>query len=404
MDKGVAVARALILLLVLAGALAAQRRQLDEAWDRLAKGDRAGAVQVLQQVLKAYPASADAHLMLGSLYAEDGKPTEALTLLRKGVKLAPQSADAHYALAEALKNFGEFTDARTELQQAVKLNPRFAQARVDLGVALLQSNDFTQAAEQLDQAIALLGKGPDSAYPRYLRAKVYAEHTETQKAAALLEEAVAIQPRFAEAWSDLGMARKTLLDENGALAAFRRSVAIDPENAIAQLRLGSELLRQGQAHEAVAPLQAADRLKPNDQATLNSLMLALRQDGQVEESKAVKERLSAVLHAIDVESQNAFNALRLNNEGAELEKAGKLTEACAKYKAAVTLDPTHVGIRVNYAVAALRLGQWAEGLAQLREALKRAPGDPKITAALNDALEQAPAEFGGKGKAKPARR
>lgn len=390
--------REFLAILLLAHLAFAQRGPLDKAWELIAKGDRAGAVQVLETILKSTPGNADAHLMLGSLFAEDGKPTPALEHLHAGVKLAPRSADAHYALGEALKNFGEAEPARAEFQQAVALNPDFAQARVDLGLALLEVNDFKSAAVHLDKAIALLGRTPDSAYPRYLRAKIHAEHVEMQRAAALLQEAIAVQPQFAEAWSDLGWARKAMLDEPGALAAFERSVQIDPENAIAQLRLGSELLRQGRPKEAVHHLQAADRLKPNDQATLNSLMLALRQDGQLEEAKLAKQRLTDVLHAIDVESQNAFNALRLNNNGAELEKGGKLLEAFEKYRAALALDPSHVGIRVNYAVAALRLGHWADGLTQLREALKRAPGDPKISAVLNDALDQAPVEFGGRGK------
>lgn len=392
----------LLSLLAFSTLLLAQRQPLDQAWDLIAKGDRAGAARLLESILKTTPTNADAHLMLGSLLAEDGKPTEALSHLRQGVKLRPQSAEAHHALGEALKNFGQAEPARVEFQQAVTLNPNFAQARIDLGLVLLEASDFKTAAIHLDKAILLLGRKPDSAFPRYLRAKIHAENTETQKAAALLQDAVALQPQFAEAWSDLGQARKTLLDEPGALAAFEKSVAIDPENAIAQLRLGSEYLRQGRPHEAVPHLQQADRLKPNDQATLNSLQLALRQDGQPEEAQRVKQRLTEVLHAIDKESQNAFNALRLNNEGAELEKSGQLAEAAKKYEAAVSLDPTHVGIRVNYAVAILRLGRWAEGLAQLREALKQAPGDPKITAALNDALDQAPVEFGGKGKPRPA--
>ena len=47
----------------------------------------------------------------------------------------------------------------------------------------------------------------------------------------------------------------------------------------------------------------------------------------------------------------------------------------------------------------LRLGQWKEGLEQLREAARRDPENALVRTALNDALEQAPVEFGGKGKA-----
>lgn len=61
-----------------------------------------------------------------------------------------------------------------------------------------------------------------------------------------------------------------------------------------------------------------------------------------------------------------------------------------KYRAAVGLLPDHTGIRVNYAVALLRLGQWQQGLAKLREAVRREPGNALWKAALDDALRQGP--------------
>ena len=270
-------------------------------------------------------------------------------------------------------------------------------------MCLLEANEFKTAAGHLDRAIQLLAGSPDAAYPKYLRAKIHTEQGDTEKAAAELNGAVALRPDFAEAWSDLGVARRTLLDDAGALLAFQKSVAADAENAVAQYRLGAEYLRQGQPHPAVEHLRAAYRLNPADQSTLNSLQLALRQDGQLEEARKIREKLGEVLREIDRESQSAFAALRLNNEGAALEKAGDLQSAWEKYRAAVALDPTHIGIRVNFGVAALRLGRWAEGLAELREALRREPRNAAVQAALDDALEQAPVEFGGKGRAKAPR-
>jgi predicted Zn-dependent protease len=94
--------------------------------------------------------------------------------------------------------------------------------------------------------------------------------------------------------------------------------------------------------------------------------------------------------------------VRLNNEGAALENAGSLREAVEKYRRASELDPEHNGIRVNLAAALLRLGQWKEGLAQLRDAASREPNNAVLKAALDDALKQAPVEFGGRGKSRTA--
>ena len=378
--------------LMVAGFLLAQRAPVDEAWDLLANGQRGQAVLVLRRIVSANPRDAEARLMLGSILAEEGNRSESLEQLEEAVRLRPRSAQAHHALGEALRRFGEAPAAREAFEKAVVLDPRFAQAQADLGLALLEAGEPSAAAEHLDQAILIFGRDPDSAYARYLRAKIHAECGEVDQATAQLTAAVSLQPDFAEAWSDLGQAKKTRLDDAGALAAFEQSVKADPANAVSQYRLGSEYLRQKKVSLAVLHLRGAYRLDPRNQSTLYSLQLALRQDGQLEQAARIKEELTALLREIDRESQSAFVALRLNNEGAVREKAGDLPGALEKYRGALALDPEHVGIRLNFAAALIRLGRWKEGLSELREALRRDPGNTQIQTALENALKQAPPE------------
>jgi len=165
---------------------------------------------------------------------------------------------------------------------------------------------------------------------------------------------------------------------------------LKPTDAVAQYRLGAEYLRQDKAHLAVEHLQQAYQANPDDQSTLNSLQMALREDGQPEQAAAIKRKLSELLRKRDEVNQNRLKAVQLNNEGAALQKEGNLAGALEKYRAASILDPKHVGIRVNYAVALLRLGHWTEGLTELHDALIQDPGNAELRTALNDALRQAP--------------
>jgi tetratricopeptide (TPR) repeat protein len=395
-----------LIALICAGLLPAQRTEVESAWDLVAQGKRQEAVRVLIQLIKTNPGNGDAHLLLGSILTEEGKPADAIRHLSEAVRLLPKSAMAHNALGEAFNSAGDLKQARGAFEKAVTLDPKLAQAHANLGHVLIQQGESSEAAEHLDRAIALMGQAPDAGFPLYLRAKIYTEESEPEKAAEALKQAVTLQPDFAEAWSDLGQARKTLLDDDGALAAFQHAMELDPENAISQYRLGAEYLRRGNAHEAVNHLQESFRLDPRNQSTLNSLQLALRQDGQIEEAARIKEKLTEILKGIDKESQDSFSAVRLNNEGAALEKTGNLIGAAEKYRGALTLDPEHVGIRVNLGVALLRLGRWKEGLAELREASRRDPDNAQVKRALDDALDQAPVEFGGRGKksAPPAKK
>ena len=281
---------------------------------------------------------------------------------------------------------GQRDEAIRVLHQTLDANPQNADARVLLGLALIESGDYAAARAQLDYALRTLGHRPDAAYALYLRAKADTALDQVRTARTDLQQAVSIQPRFAEAWSDLGEARKTLLDEAGALAAFEKAVQCAPNDPVAQTRVGSELLDQGRARDALPHLDQAARLDPENQSALYNLQRALGEDGHPRQAQAVRQALAELLRKKDREAQNAFAAIQLNDQGAALEKAGKLREALEKYREAVNLDPEHAGIRVNYAAALLHLGQWKEGVRELREASRLDPDNLAIKKALEEVL------------------
>lgn len=381
--------RTVAILLLFAATLAAQRPPVETAWDLIAKGRRSEAVGLLRQMIKTDPRYVEARLLLGSILMEDGDRSGAIEQLSEAVRLQPKSAEAHNALGEAYTAFGDPKSARPEFEKALAVDPAFAQAHVDLGALLLDEGGGDAAAQHLDRAIQLLGHKPDAAYPLYLRAKIYSEHRDPKKAVSVLEKAVSIRPDFGEAWSDLGEARKATLDDAGALGAFERAAELSPQDAVAQTRLGSKLLEMGRAHDAIPHLEAAARLDSKNQSTLYTLERALLKDGQREQAAAVKQQLAELLYNKDKADQNLVAAIELNNRGAALEKSGDLTGAVEKYRAALALFPEHVGIRTNFAIALLKLGHWDEGISQMREALRREPGNAQLNAALEDALAQA---------------
>jgi tetratricopeptide (TPR) repeat protein len=371
------------------GILFAQQR-LDRAWDLAAKGQRAQAIQLLHDLLKDDPQNGDAHLLLGSLLMEANQANESLKELQIAAQLKPGSSEAENALGEAYNKFGDVASARRAFEKAVALKPDDGIAQMNFGQALAATGDGEKAASHLDKAIQLLGASDDAADACYMRAKLFAALNEPENAAAQLEKAVSLRPAFAEAWSDLGQARSAMEDDAGALSALERAVAENPKDWVAQYRLGAQHLRQGNPHQAVQHLQTARQLSPDDQSVLNSLQMALRQDGRQQEANEVKRKLGELVLEKDKTNQSQLTAVKLNNEGAQLEKSGNLPAALAKYREASTLYPAHVGIQVNYALALLRLGHWKEGLEELHQTMLRDPKNTQVRKALKDALAQAP--------------
>jgi Flp pilus assembly protein TadD len=392
-DRVKSPAASIVIATLFTGLLCAQKPAVEQAWHLLAQDKRTEAAELLRAAIRKHPTDADALLLLGSILAEAGQTGEAIPLLREGVRLRPKAAIAHNALGEALKAAGDTSAARDAFRKAVELDPRFAQARENLGRTLLQSGDLAGAAAQLDRAIQLLGETETAADARYLRARVHTQSGEFKQAEIELRRAVELRPAFAEAWSDLGQARESLGDDTGALAALERAVQINPDGPVAQTRLGSLYLQLGKPREAVHHLERAARLSPDNQTALNSLQLALREMGETQRADQVKSQLAEIFRNRDRASQNALSAVKLNNEGAELEKKGALAAAAEKYRAALKLNAGHAGIRANYAVALLRLGQWEQGLEELRTAVRQDPSNQTFKQALEDALAQAPASF-----------
>jgi tetratricopeptide (TPR) repeat protein len=368
------------------------KEALEQAWQLASRGDRVGSEAVLQKLLAANAGDTDAHLLYGNLLAEDGKKDESLAQLKIAVAQRPSSPEAWNSLGEAYDRFGERREALDAFERATRAGPNFGIAQSNLARSLYEAGQKTQAKSHALRARSLLAGSKDLAEADYLLGKLELEAGTTRKAADYLTEAVRLMPDLSSAWSDLGQAKKLLLDHTGALAAFERAVQIDPDDPVAQYRLGAEYLQEGKPAEAISHLEASLRMNGEDQSTLNALAVALQRSNRFEEAAQTRQKLSAVIRNRDLESQNALAALRLNNRGAELEKAGKLTEAVDLYRQAVDLNGKHPGIRLNYAVALLRLGRWREGLEQMQVAQQLDPDNKQIETALKDAVSQAPAK------------
>jgi tetratricopeptide (TPR) repeat protein len=378
--------------------LIAGQSPLERARELVAKGSLKEAEVTLRQIIAADPNNADARILLGTALALEGVRGESVEQLSEAVRLRPTSAKAHNELGIVLSRFLEIKPAREEFEKALELDPALAEAHVNLSLILAQAGKLGPAGEQLDRAIELQGNSRAAAYAHYLRAKIWGAQGQNEKSTAEFQKAVQLRPDYAEAWSDLGGMRRLAQDHDGAVQALERAVALKPDDALAQYRLGQLYLQDGHALKAVEHLKQALSCAPNDSATLYNLMLALRRTGQLEEAKPIEKRMAELQRQSDRASEVGLAASDLNSEGIRLEKSGDIRAALAKYRAALDLDPTGFGFRLNYALALCRLGHWQDGVLELREVLRLDPDNGDAAKALYIANEQVKAQPADVGK------
>ncbi len=384
----------LIAVLACSELLAQGQSSLERARELVSKGSFDKAEAMLRQTIAADPNNIDARVLLGTTLALQGVRGEAIEQLAEAVRLNPSSATAHNEFGMVLSRFVEVKGARQEFERSLELDPGLAEAHVNLSLVLAQAGELAAARDHLDRAIELQGNNPKAAYAHYLRARIWAAQDQIDKAIVELQRALHLRPDYAEAWSDLGGMRRLALDNAGAIGALQRAVALKPDDALAQYRLGQLYLQDGQAFKAVQHLKQALFYTPNDRATLYNLMLALRKAGRPEEARPIEKRMAELQHQSDRASEVGFAASDLNSEGIQLERSGDIRAALAKYRAALDLDPTGFGFRLNYALALCRLGRWRDGIVELREVLRLDPDNADAAKALYIAVDKAKAQPG----------
>ncbi|MBM3806864.1 MAG: tetratricopeptide repeat protein [Acidimicrobiia bacterium] len=85
-----------------------------------------------------------------------------------------------------------------------------------------------------------------------------------EKAAALFEKALQVDPSFAIAAYHLGQVNQLLLKYDESVAFFRRAIAIDQSHIDARIECAAVLIERGDPDEAIRELTEAQRLDPDD--------------------------------------------------------------------------------------------------------------------------------------------
>ncbi len=210
-------------------------------------------------------------LLLANTLQLEGRYKDVLTLL--GDKRAAYGQEPPFlvTLAESEYDAKIFDAARTDLEDAVALAPKLPQAHYLLGNVLLAANETDKAVGEYRRAIEL---APD-------------------------------QPRT---YYQLALALRAKEDESGEESALKEALAIDPRFALAHSELGRLLVNQNRLPEAETQLKLS--IEDNAKSEQAYYLLAKVYDrlGEADKSRETAKRLAALRKVNHGEAPDGFES------------------------------------------------------------------------------------------------
>jgi Flp pilus assembly protein TadD len=181
----------------------------------------------------------------------------------------------------------------------------------------------------------------------------------------LFERTLAINPQSAVAESDIGLALSMRGDSESAMRHYERAIAIDPRQSIAHNNLGMLLFARGDVDGSIAHFRAALDARPGYARAHANLGVALQKRGDLAAAEA-EEREALRLQP---ESTEAHTDL-----GNVLLARGDVARAIAEYETAIELSPSDADAHKNLAFVLAAQGRGRLAAEHDRAALRARPG------------------------------
>jgi Tfp pilus assembly protein PilF len=213
---------------------------LAAARERFALQDYYGAVHLLEELIAAGGAFADAHHLLGLSLSLLGQSARALEAFDTALTLNPRYIEALIHRGLVLNELGRSEEAEAAFRRAqaatgpsvgglpAHIAARLANQHAALGEMYAEAGALPEAIAQYHRALEL---GPTFHDLRYRLARLLLENGNALEARDELERVLAARPNFVDAEAALGLAHYLAGDALGARNVWQACLARRPENA-----------------------------------------------------------------------------------------------------------------------------------------------------------------------------
>ncbi|MCW5604486.1 MAG: tetratricopeptide repeat protein [Burkholderiales bacterium] len=191
-----------------------------------------------------------------------------------------------------------------------------------------------------------------------------------EAAARMLEQVIAAKHDHGEAHFLLGEIHRRQGRLDDAVDHYVLSICHDPGLAYAHCQLGVVLLAQGQHREALAELEQAANLRPDDSAICNTYGAALVKMNKLEEAVAVFRRATETSPG-NADAHSNLGYLLVHN-------FEEFDKGAAHIRTALEIDPDHRGALCNQTIALYYQGRFRDALEFSDSLLARGIADDEL--------------------------
>ncbi len=235
------------------------QQKLSSLLEHYQNGRFGDAEKLARSVTQEFPQHDFAWKVLGSVFAQTGRKSEAVAAYQKTIALSPRDAEAHNNLANTLKELGRLVEAEASYSKAIALQPDFAEAYNNLGVTLQKLARLDGAEASFNQAIALQ---PNLAEAHSNLGDILKELGRLAEAEASFNQAITLKPDLAEAYSNLAITLKELDRLDEAEANYTQAIDLKPDFALAHYGLGVVCYIKGNEDLALKSIVKANEIEP----------------------------------------------------------------------------------------------------------------------------------------------
>jgi tetratricopeptide (TPR) repeat protein len=232
------------------------------------RGDPLAAVHEFEQAVRLDPSEQN-YFEWGSELLLHRAVWQALEVFQKGAETYPKSARMLTALGTALFAGARYDEAAQRLCDASDLNPADSETYVFMGkIEMAAPNPLACIERKLAR---FAERQPGSSMANYLYAMAILKQQEQapdeqarKDAEALLTKAVAIDPKCADAYLQLGILSASQRDLQKAIDFYLKAIEANPELGEAHYRLGVAYDRTGETAKARREFELHDAIKKRE--------------------------------------------------------------------------------------------------------------------------------------------